>query len=405
MVIAARIFFMADDYSSSQSPVASRQSPTEDWQLATALCYFHCGNPMNESGSALAIHTNVSLSPYTTLGVGGPARFFVRAETEDHVRDAMDFALSEKCPVFILGGGSNIVVSDSGFRGLVIKIEIPGIQPLDGIKSSRFSAGAGVEWDVFVQHCVAQNLAGIECLSGIPGTVGGTPVQNVGAYGEEVGEVISGVRAVDRNSNEIKNLSPDDCGFGYRSSTFNTTQKDRYVILRVDFELRPDGCPCTDYEDLQRYLGSHGRNATLAEVREAVIKIRKTKAMVLESGNPDAKSVGSFFRNPVMNPAEAAVVEERARERGFLGSSESLPRLEMPEGRKKLPAAWLVEHAGFRKGYEKGRAGLSSRHALAIINRGGASAQDILDLMQRIQAEVRKSFGVDLKPEPIFVGF
>ncbi len=360
---------------------------------------------MDKSGSALTIYENVPLAPYTTIGVGGPARFFVRAGTEDHVLDAINYARSEKCPVFILGGGSNIVVSDTGFSGLVIKIEIPGIRPLDGKNCARFSVGAGVEWDAFVQHCVDQNLAGIECLSGIPGTVGGTPVQNVGAYGEEAGEVIIGVRAIERNSNAIMHLNPDDCGFGYRSSIFNTTQKDRYVILRVDFELRPDGDPCTDYEDLQRYMDPHGRNATLAEVREAVLKIRKTKAMVLESGNPDSKSVGSFFMNPVMNPAEAAAAEERARERGFIGSSESIPRLEMPEGKEKLPAAWLVEHVGFHKGYEHGRAGISSKHSLAIINRGGASAQEILDLMQRIQADVQKSFGVDLKPEPIFVGF
>lgn len=360
---------------------------------------------MNRSRSALNIYENVHLSPYTTLGVGGRARFFGKAKSEDHVLKAMDYAQTREYPVFVLGGGSNVVVSDAGFPGLVLKIEIPGIRPLGGKNGSRISVGGGVEWDAFVEYCVKRNLAGIECLSGIPGTVGGTPVQNVGAYGEEVSEVIAGVRAFDRDSNCVKRLTREDCGFGYRCSIFNTTQRDRYVILRVDFELRTDGQSRTDYEDLRRCLGTHSRAATLGEVREAVLGIRKTKAMVLVDGNPDSRSVGSFFRNPVMNSSEAARVETTARQRGVLASSESVPRLEAPEGREKLPAAWLVERAGFHKGYECGRAGISSRHALALINRGGASAQDILDLMHRIQDEVRTLFGVDLKPEPLFVGF
>ncbi len=360
---------------------------------------------MNKSNPAPAVCENVTLAPHTTLGIGGPARFFVRAKAESHILHALDYARAKGCPIFILGGGSNIVVSDAGFPGLVIKIEIPGIQPCDGKNSARLSVGAGVEWDAFVQYCVNQNLAGIECLSGIPGTVGGTPIQNVGAYGEEVSEVILEVRAFDRNSNSIKKLNRDDCGFGYRSSIFNTTQRERYVILSVDFELHPDGIPRIDYEDLQRDLGMGSKNPTLGDVRKAVLQIRKTKAMVLMNGDPDSQSAGSFFKNPVMSPATVASVEERARARGTISPTESIPRLEAPQGNEKLSAAWLVEHSGFHKGYKHGRAGISNKHALALINRGGASAQDILDLMQRIQAGVRASFGVDLKPEPIFIGF
>ena len=378
---------------------------TGNWQPATALCYFLFGNPMEEFNPALKIQENVPLALYTTLGIGGPARYFVRAGTADHVLEALNYAQKKGCPVFILGGGSNIVVSDAGFPGLVIKIEIAGIRSRDGKSSHRFSVGAGVEWDTFVQHCVGLNLAGIECLSGIPGTVGGTPVQNVGAYGEEVSEVIVEVSVLERKSNTIRQMSPGDCGFAYRSSIFNTVGKDSYVILRVNFELRPGGKPRIEYEDLLRNLDTHGKNPTLGEVRAAVLQIRKAKAMVLTNGNPDSKSVGSFFRNPVMNPSQAAEVQERAREKGLIGSSEEIPRLAAPEEREKLSAAWLVEHAGFHKGFEHGRAGISGKHALALVNRGGASAKEILDLMQRIQAGVQTLFGVDLKPEPIFVGF
>jgi UDP-N-acetylmuramate dehydrogenase len=358
---------------------------------------------MRESGLACTIYENVPLAPYTTLGIGGPARFLAKARTEDQILDALYFARVRSCPVFILGGGSNIVVSDAGFPGLVLRIELPGIRDLGHEDGARVSAGAGVEWDVFVQHCVQRNFGGIECLSGIPGTVGATPVQNVGAYGEEAGEVISTIRVLDRVSQSFAQLSRMDCHFAYRSSIFNTTHQNRYIILRVDFALCFNAKPCIRHQDLQRHFGNE--IPTISEVREAVLQIREAKAMVLHDGGPDSKSVGSFFKNPVLSPDAAAGVEREARVHGILGSSERIPRFAAPEGKEKLPAAWLVERAGFHKGYAGRNAGISSKHSLALINRGGASAQDILDLMRQIQARVQTIFGVELEPEPIFVGF
>jgi UDP-N-acetylmuramate dehydrogenase len=360
---------------------------------------------MHKSDSDLSFFEHVPLAPYTTLGVGGPARFFVKAMAEDQIQNAMDFAHSHSCPVFILGGGSNIVVSDKGFPGLVVKIELPGIQALGDADNSEISVGAGVEWDAFVQHSINRNLGGIECLSGIPGTVGGAPVQNIGAYGQEVSDAILGVSAMDRTSNSILQLDRADCQFSYRSSIFNTTQKDRYIILRVNFSLRTDGKPSIHYKDLQHHFSPNSKTPTLEEAREAVLRIRDSKAMILRENDPDSKSVGSFFKNPVLSLDTAANIERDAQARGIIGDSERIPRFPAHEGNEKLPAAWLIEHAGFHKGYVLGRAGISSKHALAIVNRGGAAAQDILDLMHRIQIRVLELFGVNLDPEPVFVGF
>ncbi len=345
------------------------------------------------------------LAPYTALGVGGSARFLVKVTTEEQILNALEFARERACPVFVLGGGSNIVVSDSGFPGLVIKIEVPGIRPLGDANAAEISAGAGVEWDAFVDYCVKRNLAGVECLSGIPGTVGGAPVQNIGAYGEEASDVIGRLRALDREAKSIVELGTMDCQFAYRSSVFNTTQKDRYIILRVEFALRTDGKPRIHYQDLQRHFGGGSLRPEISEVREAVLQIRRDKSMVLQENDPDSKSVGSFFKNPILTLDEAASVEERSRRSGILGVSENIPRFAGPEGMEKFPAAWLIERAGFHKGYVHGRAGISTKHALAIINRGGANASEILDLMHMIQNCVLELYGVELKPEPVLVGF
>jgi UDP-N-acetylmuramate dehydrogenase len=360
---------------------------------------------MHKSGSYFSVLENVPLAPFTTMGVGGPARFFIKAAEEAQISDAMEFAHARGCPVFILGGGSNIVVSDKGFPGLIIKIELPGIQSIGDEDSSEISAGAGVEWDSFVQYAVNRNLGGIECLSGIPGTVGGAPVQNIGAYGEEMSDVILGIRVLDRTSRSIIQLDRADCQFSYRSSIFNTTQKDRYIILRVEFSLPADGKPSIHYKDLQHHFGPNSKMPTLDEVRKAVLRIRESKAMVLRDDDADSKSVGSFFKNPVLKLDAVADIEREARARGIIGARESIPRFPAHEGTEKLPAAWLIEHAGFHKGYILGRAGISSKHALAIVNRGGATAREIIDLMHMIQIRVLELFGVTLDPEPVFVGF
>ena len=347
----------------------------------------------------MLIQTEVSLAPLTTLAVGGPARYFCEAQTEDDIRDAVVFARERELPLFILGGGSNLVVSDRGFDGLVLKIALRGVEQPEASRA-LFEVAAGEEWDAFVARSVEGKCAGIECLSGIPGTVGGTPVQNVGAYGQEVAETITEVRAVDLDSLESVTLASGDCGFSYRASRFNTADRNRFVITRVTFALRPNGVPCLRYADLQKHFDGHSTVPTLAEVRHAVREIRHSKAMLIVPGDDDARSAGSFFKNPVIPAAQYERLVATL-------SSRSLQLLSYPagEGMRKVSAAWLVEHAGFAKGYVKGAAGISRRHALAIVNRGGATAAEIMALKDKIQACVLGEFGIQLQPEPVFVGF
>jgi UDP-N-acetylmuramate dehydrogenase len=345
----------------------------------------------------MIIRESVPLAPLTTLGVGGPARHFAEAQSEGEVIEAVEFARMKELPLFVLGGGSNLVVADSGFSGLVLKIGIAdGSASGDGV----FVAGAGCDWDTLVAQTVEANCAGMECLSGIPGTVGGTPVQNVGAYGQDVSQTITHVRAVDLQSLKVATMSNADCGFSYRASVFNTTERGRNVILRVSFRLRPAGKPSLSYPDLQQFFAGRLGSATLAEVRGAVREIRHRKAMLIVPGDEDARSAGSFFKNPVVSPSVFEDLSARLAAREL-----QLPSYPAADGFRKLPAAWLVEHAGFAKGYVKGAAGISRRHALAIINRGGATATDIIALKDEIQAGVLQEFGIELQAEPVFVGF
>jgi len=356
---------------------------------------------MTNSHAAIILRENAPLAPYTTLGIGGAARFLVEAVTEGQVIEALDFATGRRLPVFVLGGGSNVVVSDEGFPGLVIRIALHGVEQENG----NLTAAAGEDWDAIVRRCVGQGLAGIECLSGIPGTIGGTPVQNVGAYGQDVSEVIASVRALDREKHRLVELSNEECGFAYRTSIFNTVCRDRYIVLSVRYELRPGGEPRIAYPDLNRRFANLPGTPGLDEVREAVLLIRRSKSMVITPDDPDARSAGSFFKNPIVPACRAAEVEEAARRCGVLINGEIMPQYPAPGGAVKLAAAWLIEHAGFAKGYARGRVGLSSKHTLALVNRGGATAQELLDLMWDIQIAVRDRFGVELAPEPVFVGF
>ena len=343
----------------------------------------------------MLIRENIPLAPLTTLGVGGPARYFTEGATEAEVVEAVEFARSREVPLFVLGGGSNLVVADAGFTGLVLKIAIGGVShftPPYG--DTIFIAGAGCDWDAFVAQTVDENYAGLECLSGIPGTVGGTPVQNVGAYGQEVAETITEVRALDLRSLEVLTLSNADCGFAYRTSKFNTSERGRYVILRVAFALKKDGRPTIRYADLERHFDR--TTPTLSDVRAVVRDIRHSKAMLIVPEEEDARSVGSFFKNPVV---PRATVEELTRR------FPQIPSYPAAGAARKIPAAWLVEHAGFARGYTKGRAAISPKHALAIVNRGGASAAEIIALKEEIQKRVLDEFGIELQPEPVFVGF
>ncbi len=350
--------------------------------------------------SSMRIRENVPLAPLTTLGVGGRARYFVDAGTEAEVLEAVELARSRDLPLFVLGGGSNIVVADAGFSGLVLKVGITDSSHFSVENKTIFQAGAGYEWDGLVEQTVQAECAGLECLSGIPGTVGGTPVQNVGAYGQEVSQTIEEVRALDLRSLEIKTLTNAECGFGYRSSIFNTSERGRYIVLEVSFAVRPEGTPTLHYPDLQKFFAGRMEEPKLSDVRAAVREIRHRKAMLIVPGEDDAHSVGSFFRNPIVPSAFADELWARLSARGF-----ELPIYPAANGFRKLAAAWLVEHAGFAKGYTRGRAGISRKHALAIVNRGGASAAEIVALKDEIQSRVFGEFGIQLEPEPVFVGF
>ena len=351
-------------------------------------------------GNDLEIREGVPLAPLTTLGVGGPARFFVAARSADEVEQAVAFARDRKLELFVLGGGSNLVVSDHGFGGLVLQITIDGIEEHHHDGRVLLDVGAGVNWDEFVAFCVTRGYQGIECLSGIPGTIGGTPVQNVGAYGQEVSETIVFVLAYDLSEKRIRELPKEDCGFSYRSSIFNSSERGRYIILRVSYELRLGAEPALRYADLQKHFAGHNASPTLADVRDAVLKTRASKGMVLDPNDPDSRSAGSFFKNPVLGAKEFANLEQKAIARGL-----KVPSYRALSQQNKVSAAWLVENSGFHKGYLKGPVGISSKHALAIVNRGGATAADIVSLRDEIQSKVEQTWGVKLEPEPVFVGF
>ncbi|MEZ5347537.1 MAG: UDP-N-acetylmuramate dehydrogenase [Pyrinomonadaceae bacterium] len=346
------------------------------------------------------IKTNVSLKDLTTFKIGGEASFFVNAGSESDVFAALGFAEKKGIDVFVLGGGSNILISDDGFDGLVLQIGLKGI--LVNEKSHggvEIRANAGEDWDDLVAYCVEREYAGIECLSGIPGFVGGTPIQNVGAYGQEVSESIESVRVFDRLTRSIENISNSECGFEYRRSIFNTTHKDRYVVLSTTYLLQVNGAPRITYADLQEKFGDS--EPGLAETRAAVCDIRRSKGMLVRQGGPDSQSAGSFFKNPVVDRKSFESISAKAISRE-LGP---VPNYPTGENMIKIPAAWLIERSGFSKGFRIGNAGLSTVHSLALTNRGGAAACEILELKNVIQKGVSENFGIDLVPEPNLIGF
>lgn len=352
---------------------------------------------------SLNVRENVSLAPLTTLKIGGPARFFITAERDEDVAAAFEYADSNDLEVFVLGGGSNVLVADGGFDGLVLQIALKGIDikrvpeersPTDARETAIVIAAAGEDWDPIVAACVSKGLAGLECLSGIPGLVGATPIQNVGAYGREVSDAIVSVHCFDRITSEFVVLSNEDCVFSYRGSIFNSSLRDRYVVISVCFELTANGEPKIGYRDLMEYFGN--AKPTLEEVRAAVLKIRRSKSMVIDREDPNSRSAGSFFKNPIITAGSFRKVLDRF---------ENVPHFAATDGMVKIPAAWLIEKAGFSKGYSKGEAGISSNHTLAIVNRGHASATEIAALKNEIQTAVNELFDIKLEPEPIFIGF
>jgi UDP-N-acetylmuramate dehydrogenase len=340
----------------------------------------------------MQLREQVGLAPYTTFGIGGPARWWAEIADESELAEAVRFAADRRLPLFVLGGGSNVLVADEGFPGLVVHIALRGIER----EGEVFRAAAGENWDGFVEYAVRLGYGGIECLAGIPGTVGGTPVQNVGAYGQEVSQTIAAVRVLDIARREFQEMSAAECGFSYRHSIFNSSERDRYVVTRVDYQLIPGAEPLLAYPDVRRFFAERGTKPSLAEAAGAVREIRHRKGMLLVQGEADCRSGGSFFRNPV---APRILYEQIAA-----SSGEAVPCWPAADGAVKIPAAWLVEQAGFPKGYAAGAAGISRRHTLALVNRGGATARDITALRDRIVAAVEAKFGIRLEPEPVWVG-
>jgi UDP-N-acetylmuramate dehydrogenase len=380
------------------------------------------------------------LAGYTTLGLGGPAATLTEADGEAGLVSAVSRADERGEPVLVLGGGSNVVIADEGFPGLVVRVATRGMSfaPADpgnpagptgpgkaGSAPVALTVAAGENWDDVVARCVAEGLAGLECLSGIPGLAGATPIQNVGAYGQEVADTITSARVYDRQQRRVTEMPAAACGFGYRTSFFKRTPfapgsaTGRFVVLAVTFRLSPgpqsgpQSAPIR-YPELATELGvARGDRVPLGEARSAVLKLRARKGMVLDAGDPDTRSAGSFFTNPVLTADEFAAVTRRARQSMGPGDPDlRVPHFPAPDGHVKMPAAWLIEHAGFGKGYAgqtggpsgPGAARISSKHTLALVNPGAASTASLLALAREIRAGVRDAFGVTLDIEPVLVG-
>lgn len=324
----------------------------------------------------------MKLADCTTLRLGGPARDLVTARTDDEIIDAVTRADG---PILILGGGSNLVVADAGFAGTVVRIATRGLD-VDG---TTVTVAAGEPWDHVVQRTIEHGLSGLECLSGIPGLAGATPIQNVGAYGQEVADTLAWVRVYDRRTRQVAIFHNEECHFAYRTSLFRGT--DRYVVLEVCFELHRQRHP-PRYADLAALTGE---DASLADVRAAVLGLRRRKGMVLDPADPDTFSAGSFFTNPVV---EMAVAPPGA-------PAFPVPSAAGGPGLVKLPAAWLIEQAGFTKGYQgPDGARISTKHSLALVNPGGATTEGLVALAREIRDAVRDRFGIELHPEPVLVG-
>jgi UDP-N-acetylmuramate dehydrogenase len=341
----------------------------------------------------------VPLAPYTTLGLGGPAARFIAAGTESALVDAVRAADQRGEPLLVLGGGSNVVIADAGFPGLVVRVATRGVAVAPDHDTVRLTVAAGESWDGLVARCVAEDLAGLECLSGIPGLAGATPIQNVGAYGQEVADTIVSVRAWDRDCGTLAEIPAADCGFGYRTSRFK--RDGRHLVLAVTFRLTrgPQSAPVR-YPDLAAELGvAPGDRVPLEQARSAVLKVRARKGMVLGAGDPDSRSAGSFFTNPVLTDTE--IKQLSARHDG------PVPHYPAGPGQVKVPAAWLIEHAGFTKGHTgpgPHPARISTKHTLALVNPGNATTAGLIALAREIQDGVQRAFGVHLDIEPVLVG-
>ena len=358
---------------------------------------------MREPPASILEH--VPLADHSTLGVGGPARYFLAAQTLAEATEALAWARESELPVTLLGGGSNVVIADAGLPGLVLQLADGQCELLDATEDLvRIRAGAGMPWDALVSRAVARGFGGIECMSGIPGMVGAAPIQNIGAYGQEVAEVIEAVEVLDMQTGIVFWLSAAECGFAYRDSVFKR-QPHQHLVCSLRLRLRPNAQPDVRYAQVAHALAGEplpDGAAGLTRVRDVVLRLRRDKAMVVDPEEPDSRSVGSFFTNPVV-PVQVAV-DAADRLRHSLRPGETMPSWPAPGG-ITLSAAWLIEHAGMPKGYGEGPVGLSNKHTLALVNRGGAKASDVLDFADHVTQRVLDASGVRLQREPVLLGF
>ncbi len=360
---------------------------------------------------SLPIEKDVPLAAFCTLGLGGPARHFAEVGDEKTLGDRLSWAHDQALPVFILGGGSNLVVADEGFPGLVIRLMLRGLNDEPSMSGRASAPGdvvllraaAGEPWDPLVAGAVAQDLTGIECLSGIPGSVGATPMQNVGAYGQEVADTIHRVRVLDRQSLQVHELAAVECGFSYRDSMFRRAP-DRYVVLAVTFALVQGGAPKILHDEVRGRVARLPGTPTVAAARAAVLALRAGKSMIIDAKDENRRSVGSFFTNPVIAEAQAEGIFAQAVREGLVRSPNEVPRTLVAPGKMRLSAAWLVERAGIAKGFRRGTVGVSSRHTLALVHHGGGTTAELLALARHVRDTVAARFGVTLTPEPTLLG-
>jgi len=340
----------------------------------------------------MEIQNNIPLANLTTIGLGGKAQYFVACESIAEIQEALAYAKEHNLDVHVLGGGSNTVFPDHDFEKLVLKISLKGVEYAEGDGYVDVTAAAGEDWDSLVSACVAKGLAGIETLSGIPGSVGATPIQNVGAYGSEVADVIVAVATLDIEANEIRHFENEECAFGYRTSRFKTTDKGKYIVTGVTYRLTPNGEPKITYPELAATVGENVGSGVdaLIKVRETVLALRRKKSMVLDPNDPDSRSCGSFFTNPLVSPEQLVAIQEKYPEVPHFSSGQ----------KEKILAAWLIEHAGWKKGQEYKGIHISNKHALALVSTEQGNAEDLLAFARQIQESVKEKFGIALQCEP-----
>lgn len=353
----------------------------------------------------MEILEHINLSPFTTIQLGGSAKYFCTCSSVDEIKETLNFAQKRNLRTHILAGGSNTIFSDNGFNGVVIKITSKGISFVEDGNYILVTAKAGEDWEQFVKMCVEKGYGGIECLSGIPGCVGATPIQNVGAYGQEVKDTIEKVTAIDRSTLEEISFSNSDCRFSYRQSRFKFHDSGKYIIAEVTFRLKKKGRPTIIYPEVRKTIEASIPLASLADGRESleavrniVLALRKKKSMVIDPSDPNTKSVGSFFMNPIIDSDQLTVISNQWKKSG---DGSKIPTFQS-ENKIKISAAWLIEKSGFKKGYTKNGVGISDNHTLALVNRGGTTAA-LLALAKEIRDGVEKKFGIRLEQEPVVV--